>query len=267
MLYFLPFQSRGLLACGFLFLLTAPAAVAQRGFSLGTQFGPGFSSNSTQASVAAGRKVRTFNHLSFALTGTATYRFNAKYGLEAAAGWYLSHDGLKYDQLITGRDAQGQLSRSISGSNASGFDLRQVRVHGLRYWPLGSSRWTAFVGAGGGLVWGQALQNASFGSSRQLGDIDHEHIWLQLQRLDGPRIGYLAGVQMGMLMRMGNRGTLQLAAQHHHGLRTLYGARSTEYLYTDAYRGISESYNVTYRNRGTHSVFTVGYQYRLTKEQ
>jgi hypothetical protein len=75
--------------------------------------------------------------------------------------------------------------------------------------------------------------------------------------------GFLLGAQAGMEIRFSPRSTLQLSIQHHHGLRALYGARTTAFDYFDADRGIIESYEARFRNRGTYTVFSIGYQRRL----
>lgn len=246
-----------------LLLGAAPQARAQRGLYFGVQTGPGLSRNQTRTDHPLAGGVRTFSHLSFAFNGTLTYRFNEHYALEGAAGWYLTHDGLRYGYLVYDRDPEGNPAQA-AGAHSSVFPVRQLRLHGLRYLPFAHGKLAGVLGAGGTFVWGRFREYDGFGSYYEAGRPEQEYVRFRMEPTTMRQAGFLLGGQVGLEWRPNPRNTLALTAQYHLGVSPIYAARTTDFVYSDAYRGVVDyDQQATFVNRGSYGVITLGYQRRL----
>jgi hypothetical protein len=241
----------------------ASPVLAQRSLHLGVQSGAGLSHNDTQSNGPLPGKVRTYDALSIAFNGTLTYRFNEHYALEAAAGWYLTHDGLRYGDLVYARTPDGT-PLHMAGRHGSLYPVRQLRLHALRYLPFAQGKLVGVLGAGGSFAWGRFAEYAEYYSSYEAGAPEQEYVSFRLAPATQRRSGWLLGGQAGLEWRPAPRHTLALTAQYHLGLRPIYAVRTTEFVYSDAYRGVVETdHHARFTNRGSYGVLTLSYQRRL----
>ena len=209
-------------------LLGAAPARAQHGLYLGVQTGSGRSNNQTRSNGPLPGQIHTYSALSAAFNGTLTYRFHEHYALEGAAGWYFTHDGLRYGGLVTDRDPDGT-PRYSAGRRMSAFPLRQLRLHGLRYLPFAHGKLAGVVGAGGTFVWGRVREYANFHSAFEFGQQEQEFVSFRLEPTTTRQAGFLLGAQAGLEWRPNPRNTLALTAQYHLGLLPIYAARTTDF--------------------------------------
>ncbi len=245
----------------FFFILAANIAHAQKQnrIFVGAGAGPDFSFNKLKSDKPLPNKIDKLQRAGISFDFFLEYIITKHLSLQADIKTAKRKTGIRYDDLINERDAQGHERGSHSGASFIGnapvhFNLgaklnsNLLRDHfivaagvGLAYIVIDKSSASA-IGTGGGLG-------------------DEENLYAILIETRESNYGLLLNTNASLSYRVGTDKFLQLTVAYNQGLVTIYKQQSKRFDYQTA-QG-TESYAVSIFNKGSYAALQVGYKLPL----
>jgi len=249
----------GLLSC---FVLIANIAYAQEQNRLymGVGVGPSVSFNEVESDKPLPDRVSALQRAGVSFDFFLEYILTQHVSLQADIKTATLKTGIRYDDLVMERDAQGQVTGLKSGASIRRIAPAHVNVGVKLNSNLLRNRFILSVGAGVAYMFVKE-PSASPTTSSAYGPDDEENLSATFIETRENTFGLLLNTNASVSYRVGKGNYLMLTASFNQGLVDIYKQESQVFDFQTA-QG-TESYQVSIINKGSYAALQLGYKMPL----